>query len=828
MKKELIFFFVILLSTQAFATSWDGNWLYKIPVFVHSSQFISETVSNDDYFILVDLNSNHSDFWTSVRPTGSDVRFIDSSQTIDLNYYFEDFNYATQRMLAWVKLREDLTTTSDANFWIYFGYAFAEAKDFNQANVLENYAVVYDFNQLTGTSVTDKSLNNWTLSNTNTPDMDVNGYIGSGIGYKSSDSEYSKNDSFLDGGASKLHISMWFRLKTTFNNASPATLKIFEKTNGAGDQIAFYLDHTDGTLAFRVRGNDFKTSKTSWTANTWFNIMANYDADTDDMNILVNGSFADGTVQVSVPNYDPLGSGTTSDFYIGSSSTPDAYFDGNIDQVYFILGDKLSPSDMNVMYYSQTRELLEFGSVLSSTSESLPPVATLTVDFNNDFGFISLADVNQSTATLRCVDSGSGNVNYIVTVNDVNVLSTSDSPNLTKTIDFVPDTNNGVMLVVGECINESHYTDYDTNSITLYHYSFNLINEETGSDFNLNDINSLRVYSIDRNESYDLKANSVIKVHYFSNEDEDLRFELGYDSTCATQNYFRDFSLGAMVDLNMPVCIPSYCPTFYEHFLASNTERRTAVRNKNSDCYNTYAFTDDAYQTYLIKKTYLLNMRYDVYAWQGNTRIILTAIDGSVESVINLDTLILGDVEYDVSAQPDAFGYTKLFTNGIDMNTFVFNYRNIATDNIEVTFQLYDGTSLVFTHNETGNPNNITFYYYYGTTAFNNQRLRMVITKTKANGTTETTTEYVGLGETIGMLASEVAIILAFILLVFALTFVARAYAMGWFGIIACLIALAILTLAIPVWYITFAQIITGIIMVYIVLIFKNETVAVT
>jgi hypothetical protein len=445
----------------------------------------------------------------------------------------------------------------------------------------------------------------------------------------------------------------------------------------------------------------------------------------------------------------------------------------------------------------------------------------------NKLGFQDGVDAN---VYLQCQDSFSGTLTYHLVLNDTNRIDGDFANNSKQVQGVIVDRSVNDLNVWCEDVAGNYATD--SNSESLYLINFVLINEETGAHFNLDDINGLVMVAPDKNHSYNFKTTGQNQVSYLSTTQDTLRLEMLYQDadTGLQETRIRYFGTG-VVDTNyMRICVvdryPMPKPTFFQHFLLSSRERKATIRNPFINCYVTADNTKFAYETNYIILVELIQKQYELTVWNNDgAQITLGLIDGSVESTINIDALEYGITEYNLSVTDDFLGISKPagYTD-----TIKIYYHNPLENNKRIDLTIYDGTAPIWTYTETANPNDVNLLFDYATLSINNDMLKIEVERTLLNDSKETTTQYFTLAGATGILSPELAVIIAFIIVVFSLTFVAYRFAMGWFGIIACMIGIAILTMATPVWYVVFSQATLAIIIIYIVLIYRSETAAVT
>ena len=73
-----------------------------------------------------------------------------------------------------------------------------------------------------------------------------------------------------------------------------------------------------------------------------------------------------------------------------------------------------------------------------------------------------------------------------------------------------------------------------------------------------------------------------------------------------------------------------------------------------------------------------------------------------------------------------------------------------------------------------------------------------------------------------GVMPSGIAFALSIIILISGLSITTTQNTFGWFGIILCVISMAVLSLGVPIWYVTFLFAVELIVTVYIIIIMLN------
>jgi hypothetical protein len=474
---------LLVLSSNSYAW-WDAGWDKKIPITFNTSGVLAIDVTQDFVFP-IDVNSNRNNFWINVQADGDDVRFVAADDTTELDFYFEQFDYANQKMVAWVEITDTFTAASNSVIYMYFDNAgVANGQVFRRDVYPDVYLAGWDFNELSGTigyDVVDSDTNN--LTHTATPTLDSNGQIDGAIKYESGSTEYSVNNTFLDSGRVAISYSFWFSLQDAFSSSSSNDLFLTKKDNDASNKIDLYFDQSNGTMTYIPRTNGtshpLTSSKTSWAADTYFHVVAAFDSVTNDVNLYINGSVTDGGAEIEA--MDAYAAGSDDQFFISRDSSS---FDGNVD-AWRVYSRILSMSEVELLYAVESKGLASFGALEAiapidlniSTINSLPfsthqvfgyaVDGNITVDFNifhGDNTHPLSIDLNYSVSSAQ----GSGTI----IVEDLNLSS-----------DICLDQN------FADGISECSYSwDYslvaDGNYVII-----GLLSDGTATDFNASDAN---------------------------------------------------------------------------------------------------------------------------------------------------------------------------------------------------------------------------------------------------------------------------------------------------------------------------------------------------
>ena len=339
---------------------WNATWAFKQKVTLQTDTLgLSGNIATD-HVILVDVNSENVDFWAGVAADGDDVRFTDAAEIVEYNYYFQDFNYAGQKMLAWVLVTDTFTSAADTEFYLYYGNAgagkgeapiatlagleaiyhsddYGTGKDVNSAN--------YDFNMVATNALI------WDANNARTGDASL------GI----NEQYYTSQTTLLDVVPAGIAISMWFRPNKVIDLGIVESHYLFDKRNvgAATDIIVGNFVSGSGTLKINpyVGGAQkiIETTQASWNEFEWYHLLFSWDT-TRGAVLYINGS-VDGSDAAATTL---MANGAANDFFLGKNFNAAADFPGWIDELR-IYNFGFTPSDANLMYNIENGTILTFG-----------------------------------------------------------------------------------------------------------------------------------------------------------------------------------------------------------------------------------------------------------------------------------------------------------------------------------------------------------------------------------------------------------------------------------------------------------------------------------
>jgi len=436
----------------------------------------------------------------------------------------------------------------------------------------------------------------------------------------------------------------------------------------------------------------------------------------------------------------------------------------------------------------------------------------LTSGFRTDFN---------DTYSIYANDSISGVIACNITANN----GINDSYDITNNT-WEQNTFNwtdGINTFIAVCADYVQHTTEHEESAYVYVKNITLIDEETGEAFtNLSSMDTLRILNPDEAETFDFLTENRTQIYYVSDEDDFLRLEKVY-SDLPNDLMYIDF-YPSLIPTDARLCVSEF-QQFYEILIYSSLQKKVAVKNNFAQCYVLAGKTEFAYQDAYSDKIYTQRDVYYLYTYDtDNNLILLGSIDGGTATQIALDLLESATEEFSISLATDTLDVQK-FTNESLKIYFLTTEDGVIKTKIEI-YDLDSGEDYL-THTETINPTEFTIYFDYSTLNLSSNILKFKVTKYLSDGTTDVYERYITTDGKVGLLLPSVAITIGIITLIFTISMVATAYALGWFGIFGAGFALIILSLAPSTAGVFLMQSVFVLVLVFIFLVWKNEYVGV-
>jgi hypothetical protein len=438
----------------------------------------------------------------------------------------------------------------------------------------------------------------------------------------------------------------------------------------------------------------------------------------------------------------------------------------------------------------------------------------VNIDLTSNLGFFNVSSA--FNITLNCTDNMYSPLNYTLLINHTTLLFNGSLPNSTNQTNQT-SLQDGVNIITGVCA-DPFGSNIDVLNITLYLKNLALIDERNNTACDVGNLTGARVY-IDDNSTYfdykyyNLSSINISQINYTSINTTRLRFELVYSSGAIITRYI-DVSLFNDTS-NVRVCCNPEGVDHFEQLITSAITRPVWLKSIFSNCYVAADYTRFVFQDRKVLKAFTIERPYYLTTLINRGQVFLASLDGSIQTEINLDTLELIATPLDFSIVSSALS----FHNG-GANTTTILYNNSAGDNLNGTLVITDITNNAVLFNSTmATPNDWTLVFDYTTMNLTNSTMfQVVYTAITTEGLTKVTKAFfTGRGAS-GLILNSIAAIVAILLLLFGLSVASARITFAWLGIVVCLASLTVLFLATGgVWYITFLQAISVIVMVYIV-----------
>ena len=372
---------------------------------------------------------------------------------------------------------------------------------------------------------------------------------------------------------------------------------------------------------------------------------------------------------------------------------------------------------------------------------------------------------------------------------------------------------------------QSSNVGYYNTTFEAYAVNITFVNERNGSVFNWTraknegNMSSCLLHVIGGAVTLDLYTNETIYLDYLSTDNDVLRINMSYDDLADT--VVRNFDV-SLLDSVSTIGLVEFRTQFFEQLIYSFEEKPVAVTNAITGCFISCGYTVYAYENYRSLSVPTINMVYNLYTLDENgNKVLLANIDGTKATLINLDIL-----DYDASI-PDIDTLTgSLSLYPYTSSIMKIYYLNLRNDNEYVQFTIYDNADVVYLYTEYASPDEIIIYFYYGSMSFNSNILKVVASVVKVDGSTETLTRYYSLAQAEQIDTPTLAPIAAIISLgfvFFGLTITSKKQVFGIVGIVTVLVGIGITAFAEQVWYIQLIQAIEIILLLFILLVFKEE-----
>jgi hypothetical protein len=522
----------------------------------------------------------------------------------------------------------------------------------------------------------------------------------------------------------------------------------------------------------------------------------------------------------------------------GSSGADSDTWAYEIDKIYLkeLAGTNLSDysflysgiGDHNIQYYStdnlDNNEAIQT-SFFTTTGNTVLPIITATI--NKTYGFTT--DFNISW-TLECSSNWVDPLTYDVNLNDTNNLFHQIDSNGTVNTGWIVLSNPAPTTFVFSCTDASGNIA-TTRSNIIYPLLFNLINEDTGEQYDGNQIQtnfySLVAYTPDGNFSYDFNDGLGTGTAYYISPSNTMIFQITYKDGPPATSIRREINFSLLTDSNIPVCVPTYQSLYPQRFI-SNQNRAIILENKVAKCYDLAGYLTYAYDTGYSQLVYTIPKPYYLYSYSAGVLSLLALLDGTNTIPTNLDTLLFSRQIVNYTLGNDGVAFAPLInpvTNLADLNSIQIYYQSFYNDNNKVEMSVsFDGNE-IFYFSDTLAPNTVvTTFVYSGVSGLTDSNyLTLIITTTKADGSKKTSTWYFSTKGNFQTSSQDLAwvAIISIIFFLGGMTMVSTRTFMGLFGVMLCLIACALCALALGSWWTWLLEVMYLIILFFIFLTYR-------
>lgn len=469
-------------------------------------------------------------------------------------------------------------------------------------------------------------------------------------------------------------------------------------------------------------------------------------------------------------------------------------------------------------YNSSLNRYVYFSNFSQSTiNDTSAPYATLSGSC--DYG----EGVTNGTFNLSVLDDYEGTVETVLTINDeifyynlsvdgINFTYQEDLFNLSA-----GNLHSWLINVTDSAGNSAEYT----GDLLLYNVTLSFINERDGTAYDWTNaktngnLTGCSLWVPEKQIFVNLYVGENVSYQYASSDPDTIRINCSYADT--ESSIIRSFGID-LLDNNARIGLVEEETLFYAQLIYSAQERATVVENVHSDCYILTGYTDRGYEDFYSIQAVTIDMLYYIYTYSEGNKIYLASLEGSIPSNINLEFLAYENLSSDFSLLTEG-----VFVSQISNTTLKIYYANLKENNLYVNIKLFDGDNLIFRATEFESPNEITIYFDYSTFTLDEDLLSLRLTITREDGTVDIISKSVTHYGAVALISAAMAAILAISIGLFGLTLASSKSVFGYFGIITIFIALGVTTLCSQEWYITLIQAVNIVLLVIIVLIYKNE-----
>ncbi|MBD3203259.1 DUF2341 domain-containing protein [Candidatus Woesearchaeota archaeon] len=322
---------------------WNNDWICRKNLTFDNS---GQTEQLAAFPVLVKLTPSNFDY-SDVQTDGDDIRFVDSDNTLSLNFEVEDWNYNSDSYI-WVNVPNIPASSSSDYIYMYFCNPSAANGENPESVWNNNYVFVQHLEESSGTIFDSTSFNN---------DGSVNGAVYSSSGYLDGNYEFDGDTDYISvNDDNSLDLSNTFTLEAwiypTAWGGSGQYGRIIHKADSGG--YRFYTRSSSSSVA--LFDGSSRCDSGSIQLDQWTYVAATFDESAyPEADLFLDGSSSTGTC-----SGDFTFSATTGSLCIGSSCGSTEEFQGMIDEVR-ISNNLRSDSWISASHLAMSDQFITFG-----------------------------------------------------------------------------------------------------------------------------------------------------------------------------------------------------------------------------------------------------------------------------------------------------------------------------------------------------------------------------------------------------------------------------------------------------------------------------------
>ncbi|HOZ53095.1 MAG TPA: DUF2341 domain-containing protein [bacterium] len=380
---------------------WDNNWNCRQNIIIDNSS-ASQSFSN--YQLLLTFNTAELISQGKIKSDCSDIRIVDYSGNVELPHWIEPSTCNTVETKIWTKV-STITNSANNNIYLYYNNSLADSVSATSSVFVReiNGGLILDFSMDEGAgSIVEDSSGNNNAGSISGASREI-GLLNDSLRFDGINDYVNVSDSASLNMTDEITLASWVRWN--INPASGAQWSSIINKN-VDNQYRLHHSSNNSSFEFAIRtsaGNRWAASSAPPLQGVWQFVVGTYDGAT--LKIYVNGQLSgqatwSGNLVTS-----------NSDLRLGSRSSNDRYFNGNIDktQIYnkALLAEEILDLYNNYGYATPNypnnvliKKYYDSEPIISFEAEScLPPAPIIDYNINitSDWGTGYCADVIVST-----------------------------------------------------------------------------------------------------------------------------------------------------------------------------------------------------------------------------------------------------------------------------------------------------------------------------------------------------------------------------------------------------------------------------------------------